>query len=116
LDKLDSIGISAQEACFVLGLASGQERERRQRYEGSLKAGFHFAAPFFVDLFVGANLAVWAAVGADRAINTAKLVGSGSAALQPTSNRPKSHAAHFFSFPALSGSSVIVLYLCAAFL
>jgi hypothetical protein len=66
----------------------------------------HFArAPFF---FVGSDSEIIVGVGAVRAINTAKLVGGGNAAPQPTINRPNAHAAHFFSFPVLlSASSVI---------
>src|SRR5262245_46870932 len=58
---------------------------------------------------VGSKLEIRVGVGDDRAINTAELVGGGSIALQATSNRPKTHAAHLFGLPDLSfGSSVIV--------
>jgi hypothetical protein len=63
--------------------------------------GCHFAVPFFeffAAFFVDSNSAVSVAVGADKAINTAKLVGGGNAAPQPTISRPKNHAAHFFIF------------------
>src|SRR5215475_9077032 len=57
---------------------------------------------------VGSKSEIRVGVGDDRAINTAELVGGGSIALQPTSNRPKTHAAHLFGLPDLSfGSSVI---------
>jgi hypothetical protein len=68
--------------------------------------GHYFALPFFA-VFFGADSEVMVGVGDDRAINTAKLVGGGSAALQPIINRPKAHAAPFFSFPAMLGSLVI---------
>src|SRR5215475_12133254 len=57
---------------------------------------------------VGSKSEIKVGVGDDRAINTAELVGGGSIALQPTSNRPKTHAAHFFGFPDLSDKSVNV--------
>src|SRR5262245_66205065 len=57
---------------------------------------------------VGSYSEIRVGVGDDRAINTAELPGGGSIALQPTSNRPKTHAAHFFGFTDLSfGSSVM---------
>src|SRR5215510_16231952 len=58
---------------------------------------------------VGSKSEIRVGVGDDGAINTAELVGGGSIALQPTSNRPKTHAAHLFGLPDLSGSSVISL-------
>src|SRR5262249_54102015 len=56
----------------------------------------HFFAAFF-----GVDSEIRVGVGDDKAINTAKLLGGGSVAPQPASNRPKTHAAHFFSFPVL---------------
>src|SRR5262245_59240814 len=56
----------------------------------------HYLAAFF-----GVDSEIRVGVGDDKAINTAKLLGGGSVAPQPASNSPKTHAAHFFSFPAL---------------
>src|SRR5262245_59967959 len=60
---------------------------------------------------VGSYSEIRVGVGDDRAINTDELVGDGSVAPQPTSNRPKTHATIRFigvnPFPALSGESVI---------
>jgi hypothetical protein len=62
----------------------------------------HFFAAFF-----GVDSEIRVGVGDDKAINTAKLLGGGSVAPQPASNRPKTHAAHLFGLPDLSSSSVI---------